>query len=99
MFESWIWLLDVGSILRATAAAGDVPATVSTLWRCPDQGLPAGLPLASVALVENGTFPPDRLWAVADAASDDGGFDAAAPQWVHKQHFFGAFEVVIGSPR
>ena len=75
--------------LRATAAAGDVPATVSTLWRYPIKGFPPDS-LASVSLKENGTFPQDRLWAVADAA-DDGGFDAAAPQWVHKQHFFGAF--------
>jgi hypothetical protein len=70
-------------------AAGDVPATVSTLWRYPIKGFPPDS-LASVLLKENGTFPQDRLWAVADAA-DDGGFDAAAPQWVHKQHFFGAF--------
>ena len=78
-----------GPPLRATAAAGDVPATVSTLWRYPIKGFPPDS-LPQVTLVENGTFPQDRLWAVADAA-DDGGFDAAAPQWVHKQHFFGAF--------
>ena len=76
--------------LRATAAAGDVPATVSTLWRYPIKGFPPDSLASGVSLKENGTFPQDRLWAVADAA-DDGGFDAAAPQWVHKQHFFGAF--------
>ena len=75
--------------LRATAAAGDVPATVTTLWRYPIKGFPPDS-LASVSLQENGTFPQDRLWAVADA-TDDGGFDATNPQWVHKQHFFGAF--------
>ena len=57
--------------LRATAAAGDVPATVSTLWRYPIKGFPPDS-LPQVTLVENGTFPQDRLWAVADAA-DDGG--------------------------
>ena len=74
---------------RATPAMAAVAPTVTTLWRYPIKGFPPDS-LPRVTLVENGTFPQDRLWAVADAA-DDGGFDAAAPQWVHKQHFFGAF--------
>ena len=82
----------VGSVRaarRATPAMAAPMPTVSTLWRYPIKGFPPDS-LPQVTLVENGTFPQDRLWAVADAA-DDGGFDAAAPQWVHKQHFFGAF--------
>ena len=42
--------------LRATAATGDVPATVTTLWRYPIKGFPPDS-LASVSLKENGTFP------------------------------------------
>lgn len=74
---------------RATAGVGEASAKVTTLWRYPIKGFPPDS-LPQVTLRENGTFPQDRLWAVADA-SDDGGFDASAPQWVHKQHFFGAF--------
>ena len=46
--------------LRATVAAGDVPATVNTLWRYPIKGFPPDS-LPQVTLVENGTFPQDRL--------------------------------------
>lgn len=74
---------------RATAEAAERPATVTTLWRYPIKGFPPDS-LPQVTLRENGTFPQDRLWAVADAA-DDGGFDPSRPEWVHKQHFFGAF--------
>jgi uncharacterized protein YcbX len=74
---------------RRTPAMAAAAPTVSTLWRYPIKGFPPDS-LASVSLQENGTFPQDRLWALADAA-DDGGFDASNPQWVHKQHFFGAF--------
>ena len=76
----------------------DVPATVSTLWRYPIKGFPPDS-LASVSLKENGTFPQDRLWAVADAA-DDGGFDASGARSGSTSSTSSArSEVVIGSRR
>ena len=67
------------------AAAGRVGA----LWRYPIKGFPAE-PLERVALEVGGSFPGDRAWA-ALVVDDAGDWDAAAPAWVHKRHFFGAF--------
>ena len=73
----------------ATATEQSAPiATVSTLWRYPIKGFPPD-GLSRVTVAENGTFPNDRQWAVADVSCDE--FDAAAPKWVHKRHFHGAF--------
>ena len=76
--------------LHATSRdARDGAGAVGALLRYPIKGFPADS-LESVTVEANGTFPSDRLYAVVDA-TDDGGWDAARPRWVHKQHFFGAF--------
>lgn len=92
----------VGTCAAVTRPRGGAPVVMSSsfessgdrgrveaLWRYPIKGFPADS-LESATLRGNGTFDLDRVWALLDVA-DDGGWDAAAPAWVHKQHFFGAF--------
>eukprot|EP00629_Pelagomonadales_sp_RCC1024_P001136 CAMPEP_0119282150 /NCGR_PEP_ID=MMETSP1329-20130426/26176_1 /TAXON_ID=114041 /ORGANISM="Genus nov. species nov., Strain RCC1024" /LENGTH=296 /DNA_ID=CAMNT_0007282797 /DNA_START=235 /DNA_END=1122 /DNA_ORIENTATION=- len=78
-------------VCRAVAqrARPSMSASVGKLWSYPIKGFPADA-LESVALEVDGALPFDRRWAPLDV-EDAGGWNASAPAWVHKQHFFGAF--------